>query len=372
MQTIYLDNAATTKPNEQVFKKVSAFALENYFNSSALYDKALVVADEIKKSRQNLEKYFNGYNVTFTSCGTESDNTAVFGFFKRGNGVTTMGEHSAIYQSFEQQKQKGLDVRFAKLNGDGSVNVENLLSLVDEKTTFLSLVHVNNETGAINDIEAIAKEVKKISPRITVHSDCVQSFCKVDLSKLNNVDLFSVSAHKIGGLKGVGALFFKNKLRVPPYIVGGGQEKGLRSGTENVLGILDFCECASELLPKIQENNEKISSLKKTFLNNLNKEHVTIVSNDDSSPYVISLLYNGLRGQVLQNMLQNYDIIVGTGSACSSNHPHSRVLKACGYSSNLLDGALRISFFVNNTEEEVKFASERLNACVEEFYKKTR
>lgn len=368
MQKIYLDNAATTKINQELFDIAKNFAFENFYNPSASYREGRAVSNEILQAKSRILKHFPSYKLTFTSCGTESDNTAV-ALFKRKNAVTTLGEHSAIFQPMENAKNNGLVVKYAKLNPDGSVNVDDFLSLIDKDTTFCSVVHVNNETGAINDIDYLAKKSKEISPRLIFHSDGVQAFGKINQGFGKNVDLYSVSAHKIGGLKGVGCLLYNENLKYNPFILGGGQENGLRSGTENVLGILHFSLVSEKSYESIAQNLEYIKSLKNAFISNIDKKNIKIISSSDASPYVISLSAVGLKGEVLQHMLEDEGVLVGTGSACSSKHPHSRVLKACGYSTQVLDGVLRVSFSVDTKLDEVLFATQKINECVKKLVK---
>ena len=362
---IYLDNAATTKPDEETLEKAVKYYDENFYNPSALYRGGLDVKKQIFEIKSEILKCFPFMeDVVFVSCGSEADNTAIFSFARRGNAVTTSGEHSAVYESFTELKKRGVEPRFAKLNKDGSVNVENLLSLIDEKTSFVSVVHVNNETGAINDVNNIAEEAKKKNPSLIFHSDGVQAYGKIPFKPNNKIDLYSVSAHKIGGLKGVGALIKKKNLVMTPLIFGGGQENGERSGTENVLGIVDFGMAAKKHNENILKNFEKTQKLKRNFLDNLDRRFVEVLSGENSSPYVISLSAKGLRGEVIMHMLEEFGIIIGTGSACSSRQRHSRVLKNCGYLVDVLDGALRVSLSDKTTEEEMVFACEKLNECV--------
>lgn len=362
---IYLDNAATTKPLLCAIESADKFLKDCYFNPSAMYKNGIETKKELDTCRAEILRSFPPmFELTFTSCGTEADNTAIFSFCKRGNFITSLGEHSAVNECFNELKKKGADVRFAKLNADGSVDVENLLSLVDEKTTFVSIVHVNNETGAINDVNSIASQIKKKNPNVIFHSDGIQAFCKIPFVCSDFIDLYSISAHKIGGLKGTGALIRKKKLNLNPYLFGGGQESGLRSGTENVFGIKVFAEATKIHSLNLNENYNKVSSLKALFVDKLDKNIVKIISSNNSSPYILSLSAEGLRGEVVMHMLEDFGIIIGTGSACSSKNPHSRILKACGYNAKALDGALRVSFNENNTEEEVLYAVEKLNECV--------
>ncbi len=368
---IYLDNAATTKPLKHALEQSNFINEELYFNPSAKYHGGIEASLLVKSARENISKCLGGeFDVIFTSCGSESDSTAIYSYCKRGNFITTLGEHSAVYEPFIDLKNKGFDARFAKINRDGSVNVESLLSLVDENTVFVSVVHVNNETGAINDINKIAFECKKKNPRLIFHSDGVQAFGKLPLRLSSYIDLYSVSAHKIGGLKGVGALLKNKKLKsLKPLILGGGQEFNLRSGTENVYGIKVF-ELATLIKYKnITKNYNKVTALKDLFLSKVDFTNVEVISSNDSSPYVISLSAIGLRGEILQHMLETDGVYVGTGSACNSKNPHSRVLKEAGHNASVLDGVLRISFSTENTEQDVLIAVDKLN---ENIYKLKR
>lgn len=358
---IYLDNAATTKPNEKALGSAVEYYQQNYYNPSSLYRGGRQVSLDLDECRKTLLSGNRFHKIMFTSCGTESDNTAIFGFGKRGNIVTTMGEHSAVYNAFMKQKEKGVEVRFAALTDGGKVDINDLLSKVDKNTSLVSVVHVNNETGAINPINLIAEKVKNVSPNCVFHSDGVQAFGKINTRLSQNIDLYSVSAHKIGGLKGTGALLYKQGLHVPAYVLGGGQEGGLRSGTENVLGIKLFADAFKEKYDNLDVNYEQVLSLKKTALDNLDKELFKILSPEDSSPYVLCVSAVGLRGAVLQNMLDDDGIIVGTGSACSSKKPFSRIISSFNKDQNVLNGVVRLSFSTDTKLDDVKYAVERLN-----------
>ncbi len=362
---IYLDNAATTKPLFAALNQSEKFLEEFYFNPSALYRGGLSVHETIEDARKELLSRFpSGYDAFFTSCGSEGDNTAVFSYAKRGNAVTTAGEHSAVYESFRALEKRGISVRYAGLNPNGSVNEEKLLSLIDSKTSFVSVVHVNNETGAINDIDSLAAKAKKINPSLIFHSDGVQAFGKLPYEMTSAVDAYTVSAHKIGGLKGTGALVYQKKKIPAPLIYGGGQENGRRSGTENVFGIAVFSEAMKIRLPSVRVNYERIRKVRDLFLSRLDRENVEILSGENSSPYIVSFSAKGLRGEVIQHMAEDLGVVIGTGSACSSRHRHSRILTECGYSPSVLDGALRVSFCPETEENEAVIAAETLNGCI--------
>lgn len=357
---IYLDNAATTKPFSKALIDATSFYEDNFYNPSSLYRQSVNLSSIINNYRDKISAIFGQkYQTVFTSCGTEADNMVLNHFAKRGNIVTTLGEHSAIYEMANKLKQSGVDVRFAKLNKNGSVNQEHLLSLVDEKTSLVSVIHINNETGAINDIENLAKLCKKKSNAV-FHSDGVQAFLKTD-NRLNFVDLYSISAHKVGAIKGIGALIKRKDLHISPLIIGGGQEKGLRSGTENVLGIQTLIN-AIEHIGDYKISLEKARKFKEIFVKNL-CEQCELISDENCSPYIISLSCKGLKSEVVLHMLEEDGILVGTGSACSKN-AHSRVLKECGYNNDVLQGVLRISFGFETCEQEVELAVQKLNEKV--------
>ncbi|MBR2441879.1 MAG: cysteine desulfurase [Clostridia bacterium] len=364
---IYLDNAATTKPSATAFDHAKVYALEKFYNPSALYNEGYALQSELKKARSALLCKVadeTSFEFIFTSCGTESDNQAIFSFAKRGNAVTTAGEHSAVAAAFQELKTRGVaESRFAPLDKDGKVNIEKLLALVDDKTSFVSVMHVNNEIGAINDINKIAKLVKAKNPRVIFHSDGVQAYGKIPFRLAKEVDLYSVSAHKIGGLKGVGGLIKRKSLVLPPYLIGGGQESGRRSGTENVFGIKHFEYAAEEKFSSLKVDYERLTTYRENLWESLDKEVYTRLSTEDGTPYILSVSGKGLRGEVLLHMANDKGLIVGTGSACSSNakNRYSKVILACGYDEKTADGVLRLSFSPQTTAEEIERAAEILN-----------
>lgn len=366
---IYLDNAATTRPDEGCVKAAEKYLLTEFYNPSAPYAEGYALQLELKESRRKIVSLIaneNDYTLLFTSCGSESDNHAIFCCGKRGNIVTTLGEHSAIKSAVNEQKQRGIEIRYANLNSDGSVNKGHLLSLIDEKTSLVSVIHVNNETGAINDIADIAAEVKAINNYTLFHSDGVQAFGKIPFRLTKNIDLYSASAHKIGGLKGCAALFKKKNLNIKPYIYGGGQENGLRSGTENVFGIKCFEYAALKKYAEIETNYEKITRINRIFRETLDKNLFKVISSDKCSPYILSVIADGVRGETILHEADDNGVIIGTGSACSSNQKkrYSGVILACGIKEKEADGVLRISFSPENTEEEVKKAADIINKIV--------
>ena len=375
---IYLDNAATTKPSVSAFERATEYITEKFHNPSGMYNEGFALQSELKKARSVLLSKIadeNAFELIFTSCGTESDNQAIFSFAKRGNAVTTAGEHSAVSAAFHELKNRGvIDARFAPLQKDGRVDVNALLALVDNKTSFVSVMHVNNEIGAINDINAIAKLVKQKNPRVIFHCDGVQAYGKIPYKLSKDVDLYALSAHKIGGLKGVGALIKRKSLQLPPYLYGGGQESGRRSGTENVFGIMQFRYATEGKFATIKADFERIKGYREQLWSALDKDVYTRLSSEDSTPYILSVSARGLRGEILLHMANDKGLIVGTGSACSSNvkHRYSQVILACGYDEKTADGVLRLSFSPQTTEEEIAKSAEILNEIGRELARKMK
>lgn len=369
---IYLDNAATTKPNQEAFSLAQAYVTEKYYNPSALYKAGFALQGELKKARSALlSKVADeiNYELIFTSCGTESDNQAIFSFARRGNAVTTEGEHAAVSAPFAELKNRGLaEPRYAPLQKDGRVDVQKLLALVDEKTTFVSVMHVNNEIGAINDVNGIAKLVKQKNPRVIFHVDGVQAYGKIPFRMGKEIDLYSISAHKIGGLKGVGGLIKRKSLQLPPYLIGGGQESGRRSGTENTFGIMQFVYAAEKQFANLKAENARLALCREKLWSLLDKELFVRLSSEEGSPYILLVSAAGLRGAVLQQMADDNGLIIGTGSACSSNSKlrFSKIALACGYDQKIADGVLRLSFSHETTEKEIEQAAEILNKITRE------
>lgn len=365
---IYLDNAATTRPYGGCLEQAKQYILENYYNPSALYAEGYNLHLLLKRARENMLSLIadDCFSLVFTSCGTEADNHALFCGGRRGNVVTTLGEHSAVFSAANELKQRGIEMRFAQLNPDGSVDIDKLISLVDSKTSLVSVIHVNNETGAINPVNDIADRVKAVNANTLFHSDGVQAFGKIPFRLGKNIDLYSISAHKIGGMKGCGALIKRKKLALKPFIYGGGQEEGLRSGTENVFGIKMFELAAMKKYSDIRKNHAHAQSLNEQLWNALDKDLFDRISPENGSPYILTVSARGVRGETILHEADDAGLIIGTGSACSSNEKkrYSRVILACGIAEENADGILRLSFSTENTAEEVAEAAKILNKVV--------
>ena len=373
---IYLDNAATTVPDEGAVNAALAY-LKPYgcLNPSALYRAGFEAHKAIDEARRVLLSFIapqGGYELVFTGSGSEADNQAIFSSAKRGNFVTTSGEHAAIYNSAKELEKRGVEVRFAPLNSDGSVNAEALLKLVDDKTSLVSVIHVNNETGAVNDIAALAARVKKTNAGTIFHSDGVQAFGKIPFALTKDIDLYTVSAHKIGGIRGAAALIRRKGAKLLPYIFGGGQENGLRSGTENTFAIKQFEFAAQKKFASLKEDFSRIQGYNGKLRQGLDSSIFEILSAENASPYILSVSAKGLRGEVLLHMLDDAGLMVGTGSACSSKSRFSRVIMACGLDEKRADGVLRLSFASSTTDDEVDSAIEILNKTAAALAERTR
>lgn len=365
---IYLDNAATTRPDRGCLEEAQQFIYQNYYNPSALYAEGYNLHIMLKQARANILSLIadDNYEVIFTSCGTEADNHALFCGGRRGNVVTTMGEHAAVFSAAAELKQRGIEVRLAPLRGDGGVDEDELVRLVDDKTSLVSVIHVNNETGAVNDVNAIAKRVKAKNPRALFHSDGVQAFGKIPFKLSENIDLYSTSSHKIGGMKGTGALFKRKKLVLKPFIFGGGQENGMRSGTENVFGIKMFELAAIKHYGMLRENFYNAKELSYKLWSLLDKQLFVRISPENGSPYILTVGAKGVRGETILHEADDCGLIIGTGSACSSNDKkrYSRVILACGVGEDVADGILRLSLGCETCESDVVQAAAILNSVV--------
>lgn len=365
---IFLDNASTSRIDEQVNALISKTNIEDFYNPSALYHESVLIKQKIEKAQLTIAKMLNvnANNIIFTSGATESNNLAILGSVtakKNAEYIFSSGEHPSVYNVAKYLEQKGAIVKFVKLTPNGIVDLDDLKAKLTLNTHFVSIMFVSNETGAINDIQAISQLLKSYNPKIIFHVDGVQAFGKIpcDLSKLQ-VDAFSISAHKFHGPKGVGCLYYKNMNGLKPQILGGGQQLNFRSGTENVSGILGM-ERASELAnASMQENFSKVTTFRNIFLNQISKDlagvDYQINQAENNSPYVLSISFKGLKSEVLMHILEDEGVLVGTGSACSSKKQENRVLQSMGKQADYIKGNIRISFSSQNTLEEVEKASK--------------
>ncbi|MGM9551291.1 MAG: cysteine desulfurase family protein [Clostridia bacterium] len=353
---IYFDNSATTPIAPEVIEKMKESMENSWGNPSSTHAVGRNAAKLVKDARKTLADYLGVKEdeVYFTSGGTESDNIAIFGAanIKKGNRiVTTMIEHPAVLECMKHLEFSGFEVVYISPEADGSIDENKVIDAVNDKTCLVSVMHVNNETGAVVDISKIAKEAKKKSQRVLVHTDAVQSFGHLETKPYNmNVDLMSISSHKIHGPKGLGALFVRkgvNDLKTTVY--GGGQERNLRSGTENTFAIAGFKK-AVELIDL--NDKKRVAALRekmKSELLKLGKTHYN--GPENASPYILNMSFEGVRSEVMLNALDSKGICVSSASACAGGKHKSHVLEAMG--AKYRDNAIRFSFSRYNSEEEV-------------------
>lgn len=363
---IYLDNAATTKPCAEAAEAMLTAANE-FGNPSSLHGLGLKAEKLITAAKEQLAAKLGGdkKNIYFTSGGTEANNLAVLGtaYAKRKQGtrvITSEIEHPSVLEAFKRLEKEGFDVVYARVNSDGRVDMESLKSELTADTILVSIMHVNNETGVIQPIEEIVKAVRAAAPSCTIHSDCVQSFGKLPVNvKKMGVDMVSISAHKLHGFKGCGALYMKNP-RVIPIICGGEQQNGIRPGTENVGGILAFGAAAEKCSCNTEEMRKKRGLMAELLKERL--ENTEINGSDEyNSGSVLNVSFIGIKAEILLHSLERHEIYVSTGSACSSHKPQpSHVLTAMGARPEAIKGAVRISFSEYTTEDEIREAAEKI------------
>lgn len=372
---VYLDNSATTKQYDEVTELMVECMKNNFGNPSSLHRVGLNAEKLVKNARKQVANAIGVKEdeIIFTSGGTESDNMAIVGMARalkrKGNKiVTTKVEHPAVLESFKKLEDEGFETVYIDVDENYQVDVEKLKKAIDEKTILISVMHVNNETGAINPIEEIAK----IKGDALLHVDAVQSFGKLSIPT-DGVDLISVSSHKIHGPKGIGALVVKKGLNIKPILVGGGQEKNLRSGTENVPAIVGFGLASELATANLEEKTANMADVRKYLAEKIKDEieDVSFFTKEQSCPSVLNISFLGTRGEVILHSLETADIYVSTGSACSSNKSGkgSHVLKACNATQKELEGAIRFSFDEFNTIEQMDYVVENLKESVVTFRK---
>ena len=358
---IYLDNSATTKPCPEAVRAVSDTLINNFGNPSSRYGLGLDAEKLLKESRAAVASSLNAEmkNIIFTSGGTESDNLAILGganIKKGSHAVTTAIEHPAVLNAFSELEKRGFSVTYLKPDPDGVVSAESVINAVDDKTSFVSVMHVNNETGAVMPIEKLAPLIKRKAPRAYFHVDAVQSYGKIPLyPKKWGIDLLSVSSHKVHGPKGVGALYKADGVTLHPTIFGGGQENDLRSGTENMPGIAGFAAAARLIDP--MSHYEKMSALKKEFAEKLLALPGVELNGslERSVPYILNVSFVGIRSEIMLNALSEDSVFVSAGSACAKGTGKANAaLRAQG--APHADNAIRFSFSRDTTIEELSEA----------------
>ena len=370
---IYFDNAATTRAADEVAERVRYMLLENFGNPSAQSMMGVRAENELNDARKIMAKSINALpeEIYFTSGGTEDDNWAIFGTaegYKRSGKhiITTSIEHPAVSEPMERLRQKGWEVTVLDVDKNGYIDLDVLRDSIREDTVLVSIILVNNEVGTIQDAAAVGKLIKEKNPNTLFHVDAVQAFGKypIDVRKMG-IDMLSMSGHKIHGPKGVGFFYMKKGLKVRPIIYGGGQERGQRSATENTPGIVGLAKAVELAMENMDASHEKVMEVKRTLaegiLRDIPKTHINGPSIEEASPYVLNVSFNGLRSEVLLHALEEKEIYVSAGSACSSKKKGgSHVLRSLGLSEERIEGAIRFSFCRYNTVEEALFCLEVL------------
>lgn len=388
---VYLDNSATTRQYDEVTEAMIRYMRDEFGNPSSLYRPGIDAEKAVKEARKKVAGAFScsDSEVYFTSGGTESDNTAIFGAAeagrRRGNRIiTTTVEHPAVLEAVRRLEESGFEAVYVPVKKDGTLDTDALKSAVNEKTALITVMSVNNESGVIMPVAEIAafKDAynKEHGTGIMFHTDAVQAFGKMKVLK-PGVDMASVSAHKIHGPKGMGALYINEDKHIRPYIVGGGQEKHFRSGTENVPAIAGFGVAAEKAYASLDARMSHISEVRAYLLNGIKDqiEDIKINSIEECGrngeenlccPSVLNISFLGTRGEVILHTLEQSGIYVSTGSACSSNKKgRSHVLTAMGLSEREIEGAVRFSFSEENTIAEMDYVLEKLKEAVARFRK---
>ncbi len=371
-----MDHAATTPVDEEVLKAMQEFFSKKFGNASSLHSWGREAREALEESREKVAKLINAdaNEIVFTGSGTESDNLAIKGIaykHRKGHVITSKIEHPAVLETCKYLEKKGFDVTYLPVDKYGLVDPKQVEEAIRDDTILISIMHANNEIGTIEPIEEIGKIAKKHG--IPFHTDAVQSVGKieVDVKKLN-VDLLSMSSHKIYGPKGVGALFIKHGIKIEPILHGGGHEYGLRSSTENIAGIVGFAKACELAKKRLHEDAEKMKKLRdKIIKETLKIEESYLTGHPEKRlPNNASFYFKGIEGESLVLMLDAKGIATSTGSACSSKKLQaSHVLLAIGIKPEDAHGSLRVTLGRENSEEEIDYFLEVLPQVVEELRK---
>lgn len=372
---IYLDNSATTPVLPEIADIMVSVLTKRYGNPSSLHSKGLEAEKILSAARKQLSACLGvrEQEVFFTSGGTEANNLAIKGAAfrsrrRKNHIITCSTEHPSVLATVSFLKQEGFEVTLLSVDGQGRISLAQLAEAIREETVLVSTMHVNNETGVITPVAEIGALVKRQNPETLFHVDAVQSFGKLPVEPLAwQADLVSLSAHKIHGPKGTGALYCREGVQLVPLLHGGGQEKELRPGTENLAGIAGFAAAADLACQNREKNVSHMGLLRKKLLDNLRGRipDVAVNSPDDGAPHIVSITVPGVKGEVLVHALAERGIYVSTGSACHSRKPEpSHVLLAMGRTKKEVEASLRISFSPCNREDEIEFMLEVLETAV--------
>ena len=380
----YLDNSATTSCSKAATEKMVELLTQDYGNPSSMHMKGVIAEKYITEAKKKIAKTLKveEKELVFTSGGTESNNLAIIGSAlanKRAgmHVITTSIEHASVTNPFIWLSENGFEVTYLGVDAYGQVKMEELKSAIRPDTILVSIMHVNNEIGALQPIEEIGKIIKALNPKCLFHVDAIQSYGKMSIfPKKWNVDMLSVSGHKIHGPKGSGFLFIKDKTKVKPLIHGGGQQKGMRSGTENVPAIAGLAVAAEEMYQNLEENRNHLFVLRDYFVEEVEKMDGVSVNgkkDHDSAPHIVSVSIEGVRAEVILHTLEDRNIYVSAGSACASNKPAiSSTLQSIGLKKELLDSTVRFSFSIHTTKEELDYALEVMRQTIPMLQKYTR
>ena len=366
---VYLDNAATTKCYKEVADLVYKLMCEDYGNPSSLHLKGLEAERHIKWVTEEIAKILKvePKEIIFTSGGTESDNLAIIGAAKgnrrRGNHIiTSQIEHSGVLNTVKHLEEEGFVVTYLPVDEAGVVNLEGLKSALTKETILVSIMHVNNEIGSIQPLEEIGRIIKEYDSKILFHSDGVQGFGKCYIyPKKIGLDMYSVSAHKIHGPMGVGFLYKDAKAKILPISYGGGQQKGLRSGTDNAPGIAGLGLASKMMFEHIEENQKRMLELKEHFLKEISKMEGVLVIGKKGATHIVSVAFKGIASEVLLHALEEKKIYVSSGAACSTHGKKtSSVIQSLGLPTEYLGSTIRFSLSEFTTKEEIDYTLEVL------------
>ncbi|MGN0242903.1 MAG: cysteine desulfurase family protein [Lachnospiraceae bacterium] len=370
----YLDNAATTQVLDCVAEAVTDAMTVHYGNPSSMHTYGFDAEQRMKQVKEIIAKQLKAQpkEIVFTSGGTESNNMAIIGSAmanrRMGNHIiTTSIEHASVYNPMIYLEDMGFTVTYLPVNEKGLVELPVLQEALQQHpdTILVSVMYVNNEVGAVQPIKEIGETIKQYNENIVFHVDAIQAFKKIDIIPKNlKIDLLSVSGHKIHAPKGSGFLYIKDKTKIKPLILGGGQQNDMRSGTENVPAILGLGEAVTFLSEHQDEYRDRMNRLKERLIKGVS-DMEDVINNSGDAPHIVSLTFKGIRSEVLLHALEEREVYVSAGSACSSNHPQiSGTLKAMKLGKDAYDSTLRFSFSYFTTEEDVDCAIDALHELV--------
>lgn len=373
---VYFDNSATTRCIPEVREVMNKVYDEDYGNPSSLHMMGVIAEKYLKSARESIAKILkvNEKEILFTSGGTESNNTAIIGCAmankRNGNHIITSSiEHAAVLEPMKFLEEQGFRVTYLSVNEFGEVDLEELREAICDETILVSIMAVNNEIGTIEPMEQISRIIKEKNPKTYYHVDAIQAFGKMPIfPKRMGIDMLSVSAHKINGPKGVGFLYINEKVKIKPIILGGGQQKGMRSGTDNVPGIAGMakaCEIAYMDLEKKRDYLYELRSHLMEGLHSLGCVRINGCENELAAPHIVSASFANVRSEVLLHALEDKGIYVSAGSACSSNKPSlSKTLVNIGAPKDVIESTVRFSFATSNTMEEVDYCIDTLKEMI--------